>query len=226
MTEEDYVDTDEEQPGSCNGQGKFETWWIGSRHGETEAARHLEDGAQRVPHRRRRQDSKAPVTANCSSHWFDYRNGVAAVGWYEQGVRFLDVRNPRNIRQIGYYLPADGATWAAYWAPCAPISSTPPTRHRDRCPRIDARATEAATVAAPILADVRCRWRVAVVGAGLRLRARCTAGAARSRPEPGSPVARPGLRGDQHAVRAAVDRRHALVAVDAERLGASPAASG
>jgi hypothetical protein len=62
-------------------------------------------------------DSKAPVTANCSSHWFDYRNGVAAVGWYEQGVRFLDVRNPRNIRQIGYYLPADGSTWAAYWVP-------------------------------------------------------------------------------------------------------------
>ena len=28
VTEEDYIDTDEDQPGSCNGQGKFETYRI------------------------------------------------------------------------------------------------------------------------------------------------------------------------------------------------------
>jgi hypothetical protein len=60
------------------------------------------------------------VTVNCSSHWFDARDGVAAVGWYEQGVRFLDYRTPTDIRQVGYYIPANGSTWAAYWSPTDP----------------------------------------------------------------------------------------------------------
>ena len=98
-------------------------------------------------------DSKAPVTANCSSHWFDHRNGVAAVGWYEQGVRFLDVRNPRNIRQIGYYLPADGATWAAYWAPNASdiVYTTDVSRGIDVLRIGNAGDAAAPTVTAPIL---------------------------------------------------------------------------
>ena len=65
-------------------------------------------------------DSKAPVTVNCSSHWFDAKSGVAAVGWYEQGVRFLDYRSPGAISQVGYYIPANGSTWAAYWSPTDP----------------------------------------------------------------------------------------------------------
>ena len=65
-------------------------------------------------------DSKAPVTVNCSSHWFDAKHGVAAVGWYEQGVRFLDYRTPTDIKQVGYYIPANGSTWAAYWSPTDP----------------------------------------------------------------------------------------------------------
>ena len=65
-------------------------------------------------------DSKAPVTVNCSSHWFDAQGGVAAVGWYEQGVRFLDYRTPTDIQQVGYYIPANGSTWAAYWSPTDP----------------------------------------------------------------------------------------------------------
>ena len=65
-------------------------------------------------------DSKAPVTVNCSSHWFDAKDGVAAVGWYEQGVRFLDYRTPTDIKQVGYYIPANGSTWAAYWSPTDP----------------------------------------------------------------------------------------------------------
>ena len=52
-------------------------------------------------------DSKAPVTVNCSSHWFDAQAGIAAVGWYEQGVRFLDYRRPDEIEQVGYYIPAE-----------------------------------------------------------------------------------------------------------------------
>ena len=120
VTEEDYIDTDETPPGGCRGQGKFETWDL-SRLGkgvitpqgtwETELNGMFTSGAV---------DSKAPVTVNCSSHWFDAKSGVAAVGWYEQGVRFLDYRTPTDIQQVGYYIPAAGSTWAAYWSPTDP----------------------------------------------------------------------------------------------------------
>ncbi len=120
LTEEDYIDTDEVPPGGCRGQGKFETWDL-SRLGkqeiapldtwETELNGMFTSGAA---------DSKAPVTVNCSSHWFDAKDGVAAVGWYEQGVRFLDYRTPTDIQQVGYYIPANGSTWAAYWSPTDP----------------------------------------------------------------------------------------------------------
>jgi hypothetical protein len=48
--------------------------------------------------------------------WFDEQAGIAAVGWYEKGTRFLDATNPSRIRQVGYYLPANGSTWAALGA--------------------------------------------------------------------------------------------------------------
>ena len=120
ITEEDYIDTDEVPPGGCRGQGKFETWDLsGLSKGsitpldtwETELNGMFTDGAV---------DSKAPVTVNCSSHWFDAKDGIAAVGWYEQGVRFLDYRTPTEITQVGYYIPAAGSTWAAYWSPTDP----------------------------------------------------------------------------------------------------------
>jgi hypothetical protein len=120
VTEEDYVDTDEVPPGGCRGQGKFETWDLSRLKSgsitplgtwETELNGMFTSGAV---------DSKAPVTANCSSHWFDAKSGIAAVGWYEQGVRFLDYRTPTAIAQVGYYIPANGSTWAAYWSPTDP----------------------------------------------------------------------------------------------------------
>ncbi len=120
ITEEDYIDTDEVPPGGCRGQGKFETWDVSKLASgaitpvgtwETELNGMFTGGAV---------DSKAPVTVNCSSHWFDAQSGVAAVGWYEQGVRFLDYRRPADITQVGYYIPANGSTWAAYWSPTDP----------------------------------------------------------------------------------------------------------
>ena len=120
ITEEDYIDTDEVPPGGCRGQGKFETWDLSRLNKgaitplgtwETELNGMFTGGAV---------DSKAPVTVNCSSHWFDAKDGVAAVGWYEQGVRFLDYRTPTEIVQVGYYIPANGSTWAAYWSPTDP----------------------------------------------------------------------------------------------------------
>ncbi len=52
----------------------------------------------------------------CSSHWFDYRKGVVAGGWYDHGVRFLrvDLRTGA-ISLAGWYQPVATESWAAYW---------------------------------------------------------------------------------------------------------------
>jgi hypothetical protein len=101
---------------------------------------------------------EAPVTANCSSHWFDARRGVAAVAWYEQGVRFLDYSRPRRIRQVGYYIPFDGSTWAAYWSPTDKKHEIVYTADAQRgvdVIRIRRGGRAATTVNASILAQVR-----------------------------------------------------------------------
>ena len=151
VTEEDYVDTeggDTDHPGSCNGQGKFETWTIARGDGGMTP---IDTWMTEL----NSSDSKAPVTANCSSHWFEEKGGIAAVGWYEQGVRFLDVRNPADIRQIGYYLPADGSTWGAYWVPGRPdlVYTADAFRGLDVLKISNAADRRAPTVTAPILSS-------------------------------------------------------------------------
>ena len=34
---------------------------------------------------------RSPATVNCSAHWFDEDSGLVAQGWYDQGVRFMDI---------------------------------------------------------------------------------------------------------------------------------------
>jgi hypothetical protein len=116
VTEEDYIDQDEVPPGGCRGQGKFETWSIAMRPG---GLRPLDTWMTEL----NGSDSKAAAAVNCSSHWFEVSKNLVAVGWYEQGTRFLDVHDPSNIRQVGFYLPANGSTWAAYWSPTDPTRS-------------------------------------------------------------------------------------------------------
>ena len=153
VTEEDYIDTDEVPPGGCRGQGKFETWDLSRLSKgaitplgtwETELNGMFTSGAV---------DSKAPVTVNCSSHWFDAKDGVATVGWYEQGVRFLDYRTPTAITQVGYYIPANGSTWAAYWSPTDPSGEVVYTADAYRgvdVLRIDSGGLTAKKVRAPV----------------------------------------------------------------------------
>ena len=51
-----------------------------------------------------------------SSHYFSSRgDGITVNAFYTQGVRFLDTRDPTNIREIGYFVNSDSDTWAAYW---------------------------------------------------------------------------------------------------------------
>jgi hypothetical protein len=115
VTEEDYVDTDAEPaPGSCNGQGRFETWDV-RNYSKGRTPTPISQWQTEVSGAPMLSDNKAPLTANCSSHWFSERHGLVADGWYEQGTRILDVRDPAHIRQVGYWLPPNAVTWAAYW---------------------------------------------------------------------------------------------------------------
>jgi hypothetical protein len=115
VTEEDYT-----RP-TCQGQGSLQTWQI--KPGETNS-----DGTTKLVmldqwttelNELSNATGRSPATGNCSAHWFDESHGVLAQGWYDQGVRFMDISNPRDIRQIGYWV-TEGTFWAAYYAPTDP----------------------------------------------------------------------------------------------------------
>jgi hypothetical protein len=62
------------------------------------------------------KDKEATIPlSSCSAHYFDLRDGLIAYGWYGQGTRILDVRDPRNPIQVGYFRPDGGNVWASYW---------------------------------------------------------------------------------------------------------------
>jgi hypothetical protein len=50
--------------------------------------------------------------------------GLIAQGFYEQGVRLIDARDPRHLRQVGYYVSRPGLFWGALFAPTDPTGST------------------------------------------------------------------------------------------------------
>lgn len=60
-------------------------------------------------------EAKPTSAAFCSSHWIDYHEGLAVVGWYEQGTRIVDVSDPTDLKQVAYFMPASSQTWGAYF---------------------------------------------------------------------------------------------------------------
>jgi hypothetical protein len=62
---------------------------------------------------------KAVGATGCDrAHYFtDRGDGLLAAAFYGQGTRFLDIRDPRHIKQVGFYRPDDANTWASYWRP-------------------------------------------------------------------------------------------------------------
>jgi hypothetical protein len=66
-------------------------------------------------------DGSPPAgAAGCTAMWFQPHpsfkdGGLVAAGFFEHGVRFLDVDKRGRIDEVGYYTPAGGATIAAYW---------------------------------------------------------------------------------------------------------------
>jgi hypothetical protein len=111
VTEEDYA-----RPG-CRGAGSFQSWslQVDSEGDPT--------GADMKPldlwTTELLADTAQPA-ALCSAHYFDLRRNLVAQAWYEQGVRFLDVHDPSDIRQVGFFVPPTSSTWAAYFAPTDP----------------------------------------------------------------------------------------------------------
>jgi hypothetical protein len=115
VVEEDY-----NRP-TCKGAGSFQTWGITGQRTSTGARKlvlldlfttELDNLVQ--------GKGWAPVTGLCSAHYFDERDGLVAIGWYEEGTRFLDVRDPAGIRQVGYWVPTKGETWSVLFPPTDP----------------------------------------------------------------------------------------------------------
>jgi hypothetical protein len=154
VTEENYTDTNtddaEPVPGMCNEQGKFETWDVRNySKGRTPAV--IDKWTSEVSSAPFLTGNHAPATVFCSSHWFTERNGLVANGWYEQGTRFLDVRDPANVRQVGYWAAPNAVTWGAYWVTDSIVYTADVGRGLDvlRITRPKA-GSEAPTVVAPI----------------------------------------------------------------------------
>jgi hypothetical protein len=112
ITEEDY-----NRPG-CKGAGSFETWKVPTNR------KGLPTGGQVTIIDQWETELNAAGTASaaamCSAHYFDVRGNVVAQGWYEQGVRFLDVSDPAKVRQIGFFSSPTALNWAAYFPPTDP----------------------------------------------------------------------------------------------------------
>jgi hypothetical protein len=124
VTEEDYANDGDEL--ACERAGTFQTWHIPDLNGTAYRAGNpdaqpnlgtitpldiinpvaLGDGLS------------TPVGGFCSAHWFDYhQSGIIAQGYYQQGLRFLDVSDPRNLRQYGYVTGGATEVWDAYFVP-------------------------------------------------------------------------------------------------------------
>jgi len=113
-TEEDYFgDID----GQCGGAGRFHTW---------DATGSVENGTplRKLDTFTLSEGTLDPVkgdrqvgTVFCGAHWFTVRDNIVAIGMYGAGTRFLDVSNPRDIKQVGFWFAPDQQTWAAYWVP-------------------------------------------------------------------------------------------------------------
>ena len=110
VTEENY---ESQANGGCRNDGQFQTGTFRTVGGVSRIDRvasfHIGQGVIG------RVSDRKGFAATCSSHYFGFQSDVAAVAWYEQGVRFLDVSRPGVIRQIGYYMPLEGAAWSAMY---------------------------------------------------------------------------------------------------------------
>jgi hypothetical protein len=106
--------TEENITSNCATSGRFVTYDLrGTYDGEG-----FKDTAT-TKHRMRALDTWTPEGAEgasgcASAHYFAARgDGITANAFYGQGIRFLDVSDPADIRQVGWYRPSGTNAWAA-----------------------------------------------------------------------------------------------------------------
>ncbi|HVF20471.1 MAG TPA: hypothetical protein VNA14_09530 [Mycobacteriales bacterium] len=124
VTEEDYTNDGDEI--ECDKAGSFETWYIPT----LDAAAYKKSNPDLEPGRGTIEPIgiinpvqvgsgiDSPVGGFCSAHWFDYhQSGIIAQGFYQQGMRLIDVRQPRELVQYGFFTTGASEVWDAYFVP-------------------------------------------------------------------------------------------------------------
>ncbi len=128
-TEEDY---DNPVCGGGAGEGTFSTWHI--PYLDVAQSQKDNPGTEARPQGLHNKGKITPLDtwnteilnsgqptvagALCSAHYFTFHDaGFIAQGWYQQGTRILDVRDPADIKQVGYFFTGASETWHAYWVP-------------------------------------------------------------------------------------------------------------
>lgn len=106
-------------------------------------------------------DGNNLATVTCSAHYFDERDDLVAIAWYNQGLRLLDVSDPGDIRQVGYFIGPGTEAFDARWVSDDIVYSIDIQRGIDVL-RVTADTT-APTVRAPILPQ----WLAPAEGRGL-----------------------------------------------------------
>jgi hypothetical protein len=126
VTEEDYANQGDEVV--CSRAGSFQTWYVPDLDGAAYRAKNPTGSTVGVGTISPLDTVNAPAefgggattpaAAFCSAHWFDvHQDGFVAQGWYGAGLRILDVRDARNIQQLGYATGVATEVWDAYWVP-------------------------------------------------------------------------------------------------------------
>ena len=57
------------------------------------------------------------MTYGVADELADHQTGVVAQGYYQQGLRFIDTRDPRDLKQYAYVTGGGTEVWDAYWVP-------------------------------------------------------------------------------------------------------------
>ena len=126
VTEEDYADEGDEAV--CSEAGSFQTWHVPdldaaayrakNADGKTQDVGTVAPLDQVVAPAEFGGGATTPITGFCSAHWFDvHQDGFVALGHYGAGLRIMDVRDPREIKQFGFSTGVATQVWDAYWVP-------------------------------------------------------------------------------------------------------------
>lgn len=109
VTEEDFYPVlDQIQ---CIGQGRFQTRWVQNLTDTYGGVTTLDTWETEL-----QVAGIVSPAAVCSAHYFDERDEIVAIAWYQQGIRFLDVSDPSDIKQVGYYINPTTAVYSIEWA--------------------------------------------------------------------------------------------------------------